>query len=70
MTLRFFLGTALGLSLIAHQAVAQDAQTYVVTTNTDTGAGSLRAALNAASAAEAPARILMAVEGEIALHRG
>ncbi|MCK0094497.1 hypothetical protein MWU60_02845 [Yoonia sp. F2084L] len=64
---RFFLGTALGLSMMAVQAFGQDAQTYIVTTNADSGAGSLRAALDAASAANTSARILVAVEGDIAI---
>ncbi len=70
MKSRLLLGTALGLSLVAGNVIAQDAQTFVVSSTADTGAGSLRAALDAASAAQAPARIVVAVDGDIAIASG
>ncbi len=70
MVLRYLLGTALGLSLGVGQVAAQDAQTFLVTTTADTGDGSLRAALDAASAAQTAARVLITVEGDIAITSG
>lgn len=70
MTSRYLMGTAIGFAMTAGQVTAQDIQTYVVSTTADGGAGSLRAALTAATQGDAPARILVAVEGDIAISSG
>ena len=70
MMSRYLLQTALCLSSLAVPAMAQDAARFLVTTTADDGAGSLRSALAAASNANAGARIVVTVEGDIRLSSG
>ncbi|EBA10896.1 hypothetical protein [Roseobacter sp. CCS2] len=70
MKQRYLSGLAVCFALTAGQANTQPFQTLIVTTTADSGAGSLRTALNAASAVNTPTRVLIAVEGDIVIASG
>ncbi|MEO9514297.1 MAG: hypothetical protein ABJH45_02270 [Paracoccaceae bacterium] len=67
---RRLLGAAIGVSFMAVPTYAQDAQTFLVTNTQDSGEGSLRSALTAASSSKGNVRVLITVRGDIEIASG
>lgn len=67
---RYLLSAAIGAVAMATPVLAQDSQTFLVTNTQDSGEGSLRSALAAASAIDGAARVLITVRGDIEIDSG
>ncbi|MEP5760339.1 MAG: hypothetical protein ABJ327_13725 [Litoreibacter sp.] len=67
---RYLLSAAVGVSFVASPVFSQDSQTFLVTNTQDSGDGSLRSALAAASASDGVARVLITVRGDIKIASG